>query len=96
MPPGCRLNALRLFEGDGVLDVTGRLTLHSLAGSGAAVPLGARHWRSTAGGRLASTPDGVRIDITSLNGLPDGMVVSRPTRRTHCRPPPPDRREPRP
>ena len=72
---GCRLNALRLFEGDGVLDVTGRLTLHSLAGSGAAVPLGARHWRSTAGGRLASTPDGVRIDITSLNGLPDGMVV---------------------
>jgi len=52
---GCRLNALRLFEGDGVLDVTGRLTLHRLAGDGAAVPLAARQWRASAGGRLAST-----------------------------------------
>jgi FtsX-like permease family len=58
-----------------VLDVTGRLTLHGLAGDGAAVPLAARQWRATAGGRLASTPDGVRVDITSLNGRADGMIV---------------------
>jgi putative ABC transport system permease protein len=72
---GCRLNALRLFQSEGVLDVTGRLTVHGLAGSGAATPFAARQWRATAGGRLASTPDGMRVDITSLHGLPDGMVV---------------------
>jgi putative ABC transport system permease protein len=74
---GCRLDALRFSEGDGVLDVTGRLVLHGIdpAPPGVTRALDPQHWRATAGGTISAAPDGLQIDIASLNGLPTGLLV---------------------
>ena len=72
---GCRLNALQITESTGVQGVTGRLVLHGLNPAGVTTPLDPGHWRATAGGTLAAAPDGLRIDITTLNGLPTGLLV---------------------
>jgi hypothetical protein len=67
---GCQLKALQIAGREGSLDVSGHLTVHTIDG---AAPKSA--WRSTEGGRVASAPDGLRIDVVSLNGLPNGMAV---------------------
>jgi len=73
---GCRINAIRLSEGDGVLDVTGRLVVHAINPVPAsATTLDPGNWRAPAGGGIAATPDGLQIDIATLNGLPEGMLV---------------------
>ncbi|GAA2702637.1 ABC transporter permease [Actinoplanes palleronii] len=66
---GCRLNALRIAGGNAVLGVHGVLTVH---GWGSGDPAA---WRVTEGGRLSAAPDGLRIDVTSLDGLPEGLLV---------------------
>nr|WP_296069479.1 hypothetical protein [uncultured Actinoplanes sp.] len=68
---GCTLNSLRIAGGTGSSDVAGRLQIHSVTG----VTLGATPWRATEGGTASSGPDGLRIDVASLNGLPDGMFA---------------------
>ncbi|WP_127509240.1 FtsX-like permease family protein [Actinoplanes solisilvae] len=74
--PGCTLNSLRFMAGTGVLDVAGVVTIHKLAGGVPAAvlddPVG---WRASAGGRIGASSDGLRIEVTSLNGLPSGMAV---------------------
>jgi putative ABC transport system permease protein len=73
---GCVLNAVQLRGGEAVQDVAGRVTLHGFGGTAAAHPAlpGAR-WQTTQGGRAEVAPDGVRIDIASLNGLVDGLFA---------------------
>ncbi|MEU8817099.1 FtsX-like permease family protein [Actinoplanes sp. NPDC048796] len=63
---GCTLNSLRLTGGQGTLDVAGKLTVHSLSSAG---------WRASEGGSAATSADGLKIDVTSLNDLPNGLVV---------------------
>ena len=73
---GCRINAIRVSEGDGVLDVTGRLILHAI--NPAAAPtagLDPGHWRATDGGTITAAPDGLQIDVATLNGLTAGLLV---------------------
>ncbi len=78
---GCTLNTLRLAGGGGTLDVTGVITVHTLTGGapGDGVPADVlgdpARWRVTEGGGVGEAPDGLRIDVTSLNGLPQGMFV---------------------
>ncbi|GAA2639531.1 FtsX-like permease family protein [Paractinoplanes durhamensis] len=62
---GCRLKALQIAGRQGSLDLTGRFTVHALTG----------RWRLSAGGELTDAADGVQAEITSLNGLPDGMFL---------------------
>ncbi|MEV6347334.1 ABC transporter permease [Actinoplanes sp. NPDC051851] len=69
---GCRINAFRIAGGNAVLDVTGVVTVHGLAGVPALGEAGA--WRASAG-RLAAATDGLRIEVGGLDGLPEGMVV---------------------
>jgi len=64
---GCRLNALRIEGGHGAVDVSGKITLHNLTGG--------TPWRAAQGGRAEAGPGGVRIEVTSLNGLVGGMVA---------------------
>jgi hypothetical protein len=64
---GCRLSALRITGGQGSLDVSGRIVVHNLTGP---VP-----WRAGEGGTATAGPDGVRIEVASLNGLPSGMIA---------------------
>ncbi|MGK5685217.1 FtsX-like permease family protein [Actinoplanes sp. URMC 104] len=64
---GCTLNSMRITAGVGTLDVSGVLTVHGLA---ADTP-----WRASEGGAVATSSDGLRIDVVSLNGLPSGMFV---------------------
>ncbi|GAA0496230.1 hypothetical protein Ade02nite_17470 [Paractinoplanes deccanensis] len=67
---GCTLNTLRLAGGQGTLDVAGRLTVHTLKSPA---------WRAAEGGTAAATPDGLKIEVTSLNGLPSGLYVQPAT-----------------
>ncbi len=69
---GCQLKALQIAGREGSLDVSGHLTVHAIDG---APPESAARWRSTEGGRVAAGPDGLRIDVLSLNGLSTGMAV---------------------
>ncbi|MET0424072.1 MAG: ABC transporter permease, partial [Actinoplanes sp.] len=71
---GCTLNSIRIAGGQGSLDVAGQITVHTVDGVDGPATDPAR-WRATAGGTLAAAPDGLRIDVTSLNGLPSGMFV---------------------
>jgi len=90
---GCLVKAVQLNGREGSLDVTGDVTLHSVAASGAAGgsaepdaagdPVGispqvlgaADRWRITAGGTVTAGPAGLRVRITSLNGLQQGVFV---------------------
>ncbi|MEV4349693.1 FtsX-like permease family protein, partial [Actinoplanes sp. NPDC049596] len=63
---GCTLNSLRLSGPQGTLDVAGRLVVHNLRTA---------DWRATEGGTAAASADGLKIDVTSLNGLAQGMFV---------------------
>ncbi|HEY0535338.1 MAG TPA: ABC transporter permease [Actinoplanes sp.] len=73
--PGCYLNSLRIQGGEGSTDVSGKLTLHAISGVPAADMTAPGRWRGGAGGTVTPAADGVLIDVTSLNGLPDGMYV---------------------
>ena len=66
---GCRVNALRITGNYGELDTAGSVTLH---GPGPAAP---QAWRVSEGGRLTAAPDGLRIDVQGLAGLPEGVQV---------------------
>ncbi|MEU8244436.1 FtsX-like permease family protein [Actinoplanes missouriensis] len=68
---GCRLNALKIAGGSAVLDVTGVITLHGPAAAGG----DPARWRSSPGGELSAGPDGLRIALTGLEGLPEGVIV---------------------
>jgi putative ABC transport system permease protein len=68
---GCTLNSLRVAGGTGSTDVAGHIVVHAITG----VDLAATPWRATKGGTAAAGPDGLRIDVSSLNGLPEGMFV---------------------
>ncbi|MBU2664660.1 ABC transporter permease [Actinoplanes bogorensis] len=74
---GCTLNSLRIAGGEGSLDVAGQITVHRLDGVPAAVLTDPSRWRATEGGGIApeGSPDGLHIEVTSLNGLPAGMFV---------------------
>jgi putative ABC transport system permease protein len=64
---GCTLNSFSIAGGQGTLDITGRITVHTLKSPA---------WRAVEGGTATGGPDGLTIDVTSLNGLPpSGMVV---------------------
>jgi putative ABC transport system permease protein len=69
---GCKLNSLRVAGGTGSADVNGHIVVHAISG---ADDLTTTPWRATEGGTAASGPDGLRIDVSSLNGLPEGMFV---------------------
>ncbi|GIE97178.1 FtsX-like permease family protein [Paractinoplanes rishiriensis] len=66
----CDLKAVRIAGYPGSLELTGTFTLHTVGG--APLPAG---WRVTEGGRVTAGPDGLDIEITSLNGLPLGLAV---------------------
>jgi putative ABC transport system permease protein len=68
---GCLLNALQITSDPTVTDVAGHIVVHSLSG----VTLGATPWRAGAGGKVQSGPDGLSIDVVSLNGLASGMIA---------------------
>ena len=73
---GCLLKAIRVSEGDGTLNVTGRLIVHAVNPAAApAFRLDSRHWRATEGGTVAAAPDGLLIDLAVLNGLPSAMLL---------------------
>ncbi|GID65160.1 hypothetical protein Acy02nite_30410 [Actinoplanes cyaneus] len=65
---GCRLNALHV-SGSNSLGVRGTLTLHGLGGTD---PAG---WRISQGGQVAAGPDGLRIEVTDLDRVPEGILV---------------------
>ncbi|NMO57371.1 ABC transporter permease [Actinoplanes sp. TBRC 11911] len=62
---GCLVNAFEVSSDPTVTDVAGHIVVHSLSG----VSLGALPWRTAAGGRVRSGPDGLQMDVVSLNGL---------------------------
>jgi hypothetical protein len=66
---------MRISGGEGSTGVTGRLTLHSMSGVPAADLTGPGRWRGGPGGTVSAGADGVHIDVTSLNSLPQGMYV---------------------
>ena len=73
----CTLKALRLTPRPGALDVAGTVTVHGIS---ADQPLDGQladgtRWRSGAGGRVTAGPDGLAIEVSSLNGVPAGLVV---------------------
>nr|WP_221377629.1 FtsX-like permease family protein [Actinoplanes polyasparticus] len=73
---GCTLNSLRIVGGQGTLDVAGVLTVHSINDAPSDVLNDPAPWRASEGGRIgASASGGLEIEVTSLNGLPDGMFV---------------------
>ncbi|MBM2619736.1 ABC transporter permease [Actinoplanes sp. LDG1-06] len=78
---GCTLNSVRIVGGTGTLDVSGHITVHKLTGGapGNGVPgdvlTDPSRWRASEGGEIGRSADGLRIDVTSLNGLPSGMFV---------------------
>jgi putative ABC transport system permease protein len=72
---GCSLNLLRIEGGQGAADVSGKLTLHAMSGVPATALTAPGRWRAGPGGTVAPAADGLLIDVTSLNGLPDGMFV---------------------
>lgn len=78
---GCTLNSMRIAGGQGTLDVAGQITVHKLSGGapGNGVPAEVltdpARWRGTEGGRISAAPDGLHIEVTSLNGLPSGLFV---------------------
>ncbi|MFI6078520.1 FtsX-like permease family protein [Actinoplanes sp. NPDC051343] len=73
--PGCYLNTMRIEGGEGSSDVAGKLTLHAMTSVPAAALTAPGRWRAGKGGTVAPAPDGLLIDVTSLNGLPEGMAV---------------------
>jgi FtsX-like permease family protein len=68
----CQLKALRIAGNPGSLDVTGVLTVHAAGG----VPVSQTSWRGTAGARISTVADGLRVEIPTLNGLPTGIAVT--------------------
>jgi hypothetical protein len=74
---GCTIKAFKLTPRPGSLDVTGQVTVHGVA---ADQPLDgelsdATRWRAGTGGQVAAGPDGLKIQVSSLNGVPGGLVV---------------------
>ncbi|BCJ46425.1 hypothetical protein GCM10010168_60640 [Actinoplanes ianthinogenes] len=65
---GCRLNALKISGGQS-LGTHGVITVHNLGSGDPAA------WRVSPGGRLSAAPDGLRIEVTSLDGHPEGLLV---------------------
>ncbi|MCO8269785.1 ABC transporter permease [Actinoplanes sp. TRM 88003] len=73
---GCTLNSLRIAGGQGTLDVSGVLTVHSINDVPSDVLNDPAPWRASEGGQIgAGAKGGLEIEVTSLNGLPDGMFV---------------------
>ncbi|GAA4585517.1 hypothetical protein GCM10023107_00960 [Actinoplanes octamycinicus] len=65
---GCRLNALKISGGQS-LGTHGVITVRNLGSGDPAA------WRVSEGGRLSATPDGLRIEVVSLDGRPEGLLV---------------------
>lgn len=65
---GCRLNALRIAAGT-TLGVHGVLTLHGLGSGDPAA------WRVGQGGRLGTVPDGLRLEVTTMDEASDGLLL---------------------
>ncbi|MFI1995732.1 FtsX-like permease family protein [Actinoplanes sp. NPDC020271] len=65
---GCRLNALHV-SGANTLGVQGVLTLHGLGGTD---PAG---WRVSPGGRAVAGADGLRLELTNMDNLPEGLYL---------------------
>ncbi|BBH68958.1 hypothetical protein ACTI_56430 [Actinoplanes sp. OR16] len=65
---GCRLDAFKLAGGSAVLGVTGVVTVHGLDGDPG-------RWRSSRGGVLSAAGGALAIELTGLDGLPEGVVV---------------------
>ncbi|WIM98874.1 ABC transporter permease [Actinoplanes oblitus] len=65
---GCRVNALRI-SGSQSLGTHGVITVHHLGDADPA------RWRISGGGRLGAAPDGLRVEVTSLDGRPEGIYV---------------------
>ena len=68
---GCLVNAFQVTSDPTVTDVAGHIVVHSLTG----VSLNSVPWRTTAGETVQSGPEGVSIDVVSLNGLASGMFA---------------------
>jgi putative ABC transport system permease protein len=73
--PGCYLKSMSILGPDGTSDVSGKLTLHAISGVPAADLTTPGRWRGATGGTVKPVADGLLIDVTSLNGLPEGMYV---------------------
>ncbi|MCA2214210.1 FtsX-like permease family protein [Jidongwangia harbinensis] len=73
---GCFVKALRFTEGEGISLVTGRVTVHGLGDAGPDSRLGdPGRWRASTDGTVAAAPDGLAIDVTTLNGPPDHLLL---------------------
>jgi putative ABC transport system permease protein len=74
---GCHFRSLQVNGPPGALDLTAVFTLHSVEAAGGipAEVLGGPGWRITDGADLTTGPNGLRVQITSLNGLPQGTFV---------------------
>ncbi|GIF22031.1 hypothetical protein BJ973_002358 [Actinoplanes tereljensis] len=72
---GCRLKALQIAGRQGSLDLTGQITVNALTGVSPARLTDPAGWRVSDGGELTAGPNGLRVAVTSLNRLPDGMFV---------------------
>lgn len=79
---GCQFKAFSLAGRQGSLALTGVVTLHSITAAGvpgpgsSAVPLGAAdRWRVSGGGALTAGADGLRIEVTGLDGVSGGLFV---------------------
>ncbi|MEV6848550.1 FtsX-like permease family protein [Actinoplanes sp. NPDC051411] len=73
--PGCYLNSMQIEGGEGSTDVSGKLTLHGMSGTPAGPMTAPGRWWGGAGGTVQPATGGVLFNVTSLNGLPDGMHV---------------------
>jgi putative ABC transport system permease protein len=73
--PGCYLDSMQIEGGEGSTDVSGKLTLHGMSGVPADAITAPGRWRGGPGGTVKPLTDGLLIDVTSLNGLVDGMHV---------------------
>ncbi|GAA0580979.1 hypothetical protein GCM10010172_77370 [Paractinoplanes ferrugineus] len=69
---GCRLKALQFAGRAGSLDLTGRISVDALTGVPSSALADAGGWRVSDGGKLTG---GLRVEVTSLNGLASGMFV---------------------
>jgi FtsX-like permease family protein len=66
---GCVLKSLLVAGDQGASPGSGVLTVHTLAGD-------ATRWRITAGGRVSTVTDGLRVDVDAMDGL--GAVPVQP------------------
>jgi hypothetical protein len=82
---GCRVKALKIAGRAGSRDLTGIVTIHALNATGDAdgasgIPpsvLAGTGWRLSDGGKLSAGPDGLRIEVVSLNGIGGGLFLQQ-------------------